>query len=271
MKLSDIIFYSYREWGLSPFQIIVLPSEKTKNFLFNLINDKHFSDELTRLRIKYKIPSKGYSASLLKNYKEKNHTYQGTPQEMKEYMCVNGTYDIEPLWNKMKKDIKNIVKYYNLDQFSIWNLFLLITHNSFIENTNNDDLPIDFYSNNVLKRVVNKLENPLGGILIRRNVTKQELKHWIDLNWDIVPDEYTHPGIKQELESIMPIRIVSRSSKKFLDLEEEMVELINKGKSVQQIVDILGEKYPDNEKLNDYSWVNTRVSRLKKALHISKT
>lgn len=32
MKLSNLTFYAYRQWGLSPFQIIVEPSAKTKRF-----------------------------------------------------------------------------------------------------------------------------------------------------------------------------------------------------------------------------------------------
>jgi hypothetical protein len=272
MKLSDITVYKRREfYMMSPFTIKISPSNKTQSFLIKLINDPFFIKNLSELRLKYKIPKDGYSTNLLDSYKHKCE-FTATPEEMEQFKMIHGIYDIEPLWKKMRKDIKKLVNHYYYASSYIWLFFLLITHNAFIEIDPKEELHLEFGSkkDELIERI-RELNDPICAILIKSNVTKTDLKNWIDKNWEITDKEvargYTsNIDIKYYLDKVMPKQFVERGTLKSLKIDDEIISLINMGRTNTEICEHLIQLFPDEDKVYGQDWVNLHITRLKKRL-----
>jgi len=179
---------------------------------------------------------------------------------------VNGTYDIEPLWKKMKIDVKSIVNHYKYDSDYEWLFFLLITHNAFIEYDPKQHYFIKYFAGLIpIKAYLNIEEDPIAVIFIKNNITKEDFKKWIDENWNDSDKACIGPSLK----AIMPKIPLERGTYKNIAVDETIVELINKGKTNNQIYSSLCSTFSNNDFVYDYAWVNNRIARIKKRLHIT--
>lgn len=249
MKLNNITIFKYYEWPFPPFQTAVDPSSKTISFLTKLLNDDYFQNKVIDLRKKYIIPKNGYNVKLLERYKQPNLEWIDPPK--------NGTYDIKLLEEKMKNDIVKMVKFYNLDKAYNFLFFLLITHNAFIEVESKDTAAIDFSEiNEDTQNLVKAYKDPIGGILIFNDITKAQLKKWIDENWETNKHLLT---FRQKLARIPR----EKGTYKNAVLDSEIADLKINRNDYKQIADILSNKYPANENILDAGWLKMRYSRYK--------
>ncbi len=253
MNLKQITVFKFYPYPLPPFQTIVNPSNKTKSFLTKLLKDTYFQNKVIELRQTYSIPFGGYSAQLLKDYKQHNITFKDT--------FKNGTYDLEPLWEEIKQDIFDIVNHYNIDQGYNFNFFLLITHNTFIEIMPRDYMLVEYHTGmETIKAVIDYYKNPIAAIFIRSNITKQQFKEWIDENWE--DDDLG--GIGGRLRAMMPKIPNEKGTYSNAEVDEEIYELRIKGNTYKTISEILYDKHPDIEQTSDISWLKLRFSRYKR-------
>jgi hypothetical protein len=185
----------------------------------------------------------------LKKYKHPSVTYS-----IKKY---NGDYDIQPLRKKMKRDIEAIVNHYKLDSFFNWIFFLLITHNAFIETQPKDLIAIKFAGHNdTIKLYAKYYKDPIGAIFLLNNVTKTQLKKWIDENWD--------DNMWQSLRYHMPILPNEKGTYSNAIIDNKIAELKKNGKTNEEISKILSSEFPENENVYDVNWISTRFFRYSK-------
>jgi hypothetical protein len=250
MQLIDItVFKNADHYFLPQFQTIIKPSNKTVSFLTKLLKDPYFQKKTVELRKKHKIPKNGYDAKLLLKFKHPTVTYS-----ISKY---NGIYDIEPLKKKMEDDINELVKYYNVHTAYIYYFFLLITHNSFIEVEQKDTIGIQFHElDKNSGNLIEAFKRPVGGILIYSDITKTQLKTWIDENWDT---DLMWQSFRQKQPKIPN----ENGTYKNALLDIEIAELKSKGTNYEEIANTFSLKYPGNENASDVGWLKMRFSRYK--------
>lgn len=182
------------------------------------------------------------------DYKQPNITYKGG--------FKNGNYNIQHLRNFLSKDISEMINYYNISKDYTFNFFILISHNAYIDFTPDDYAFIHYADYENIQSMILAMGKPIGAILIGNNITKKQLKKWIDDNWE--------KSIFPSLQTLMPKRLSIKGTYTNAELDTEIYSLRLQNKSYRQISDILAIKLPMNENVLDVAWLKLRVSRYKK-------
>lgn len=263
MKLSCIKIISHANW-LMPLYFtdwVKYPNLETKIFLDKLLNDPYFQEEAKRIRNKYQIPVNGFPIEKLNSSIEENMDDVSIVKRAK----TDPRYpDLYTLYDLMVSDLRKLCNHYHLDLNFELSFFYLIVSNVFPQIEEN-------YKNIMIssdKKQVNewfKSRNDRGAaVLISNKITKEELHKWIDDKWD----NQKYNSLK-DLINFLPESIKKTKYKNY-DIAKEIFDLNNKGKRIDEIINILSVKYQEDDRLSDKEWIKVTLSRYKKMINISK-
>ena len=163
------------------------------------------------------------------------------------------TYALE---EKMKKALQRLTAHYSPSIFAS-QFFMLIAFNAFQNIRPRDPFLFMTTNEDILDEVQKhqKDKEPIGALLVYEQVTKNQLTRWIEDNWKILKD------LMQELPK------VSFPKSTVLDISKEIADLRDKKrKKFWEIADHLIDKYPDDPRVTDESWVKETYRRYKNRL-----
>lgn len=165
-------------------------------------------------------------------------------------------FSTDELEKKMEKDLERLTAHYSPSIFAS-QFFMLIAFNAF-QNIRPYE-PFLFMTTNedILDEVQKhqKHKEPIGALLVYKQVTKNQLIKWIEDNWNIIKD------LMQELPK------VSFPKSTMLDISKEIADLRDKqDKLFREIAGVLTDKYPDDLRVTDETWVKETYRRYKKRL-----
>jgi hypothetical protein len=241
------------------------PSKQTIALLHKLLDDDFFQQQVIELRMKYKIPSEGYSLKRL----EEAHGEEVVVSEIeykgkiykeyarKELPKGNPLYpDYLTLYDLMEGDLIELNKHYNLMYPLLTHVFFLIAYNMIPDDLgwglDRNEL-VFTYSKDSIKERLDLVKHDCAVIIIPHRVTKQELKDWIT-DKDQVRD-YIWKKIAE-----LPPKLGKEIKYENMELGAEIYRLHKKGKTIQQITNILYDKYPDDDRIKP-SYVDLNLDR----------
>ena len=164
------------------------------------------------------------------------------------------THELE---KKMEKDLERLTTHYSRPSQFDTQFFMLIAFNAFQNIIPYEPFLFMTTNEDILDEVQKhqKDKEPIGALLVYEQVTKNQLIKWIEDNWKIIKD------LMQELPK------VSFPKSTVLDISKEIADLRDRErKKFWEIADYLTNKYPDDPRVTDESWVKETYRRYKNRL-----
>lgn len=225
-------------------EVIFAPEDNTAEVIDkNKVKLDTFYSSLNKTeRLAFEAYLKKYKARKESSSKHRNHKEE---------------FSIHEFMKRMENDLDRLATYYNLPSHFSSQFFLLVAFNAFRDIRPH---PFLFMTTNRmtigdLLNAVPKSKEPIGALLVYEQVTKNQLTKWIEDNWKILKD------LMQELPK------VSFPKSTVLDISKEIADLRDREqKKFWEIADYLINKYPDDPRVTDESWVKETYRRYKKRL-----
>lgn len=235
-RLLDKVFHS-DEVLFAPEDKVAEVIDKNKGKL-----DTFYSSLNKTERLAFEAYLKKYKARKESSSKHRNHKEE---------------FSIYEFMKQMENDLERLTTHYNLPSHFYSQFFLLIAFNAF---RNIRPHPFLFMTTNImtigdLLDAVPKSKEPIGALLVYEQVTKNQLIKWVKDNWKIIKD------LMQELPA------VTFPKSTMLDISKEIADLRDREKKkFWEIADYLINKYPDDPRVTDESWVKETYRRYKNRL-----
>ncbi|MBI2196125.1 hypothetical protein HYU45_00770 [Candidatus Daviesbacteria bacterium] len=224
-------------------EVIFAPEDKAAVIDKNKVKLDTFYSSLNKTeRLAFEVYLKKYKAR-----KENNSKYSNHKEE----------FSIHAFMKQMENDLDRLATYYNLPSHFDTQFFLLIAFNALRDIR---PQPFLFMTTNRmtirdLLEAVPKSKEPIGALIVYEQVTKNQLTKWIENNWKILKD------LMQELPK------VSFPKSTMLDISKEIADLRDrKHKLFREIASDLTDKYPDDMRVTDETWVKETYRRYKNRL-----
>lgn len=166
-------------------------------------------------------------------------------------------FSTHELKEKMKKNLEQLTAHYSSPSHFDTQFFMLIAFNAFQNITLHEPFLFMTTNEDILDEVQKhqKHKEPIGALFVYEQVTKNQLTKWVDDNWKIIKD------LMQELPK------VSFPKSTVLDISKEIADLRDREKKkFWEIADYLINKYPDDPRVTDESWVKETYRRYKNRL-----
>ena len=175
-------------------------------------------------------------------------------KEVKKDELKGAGFSTKALKEKMKKALERLTAHYSSPSHFDTQFFMLIAFNAFQNITPHEPFLFMTTNEDILEEV-QKSKKLIGALLVYEQVSKNQLIKWIENNWKVIKD------LMQELPKI------SFPKSTVLDISKEIADLRDRErKKFWEIADHLINKYPDDPRVTDESWVKETYRRYKKRL-----
>lgn len=260
LKVSDITILSRAE---VPFTRSEQPSTNTITFLHTLFENEYFQNLYIYLREECITQQVGVEYLIYDIDKETEDINELEENIHVHFDQLSKVYDFYKL---NKGDINEIVYTFDLPTSMSYNFFLLLAFNAFIDLTEPEYPEILWLEQptQVLDQYKDAEENEynFSAITFKHQVTKQQLKNWIDQNWHYIEKEMAYLPQNPLFDSrIHDIKLVSR-----------VYDLHKQGRNNTEIIETLLNEVTESDydslvdKITD-DWINNKKSRFQKILN----
>lgn len=157
-------------------------------------------------------------------------------------------YELE---HKMDDDLEELCHHYNVHSGLSGCFFLLIAFNAFINFHRDPQFLFLVDQEDIVNEIQGSKKSPIGALIFFEQTSKRALINWINLNWEDMQDRV------EKLAKTPSVRSTN------LSIAEEIHKLRGEGKKYAQISTLLSEKYPDDNRVYDESWVKETHRRYK--------
>lgn len=215
--------------------------EKRKGKLDTFYNSLPKAEQLaiTKYMEKVKKSAQGDDLTFLENLRNKRKKAGFSTHELEK---------------KMEKDLERLTTRYSPPSNFDTQFFMLIAFNAF-QNIRPQEPFLFMTTNEDILDEVQKSKESIGALLVYKQVTKNQLIKWIENNWKVIKD------LMQELPT------VTFPKSTMLDISKEIADLRDREeKKFWEIADYLINKYPDDPRVTDESWVKETYRRYKNRL-----
>lgn len=252
MTISEVTIISR---GFPP-TLVEKPNINTVNLLSIVLNSQVFSDFMdTYLQHSTNNDIK----EVVKSINEKLSGWDSN------YFEKSRKLETEFYPKNISKEIIDLVSSFGLPKEFELDFYLLLNYKAFRDITKYPD--IQFYSSSVHMMVKSKefFERNIDteSIVLTHQVSKNELIKWIEDNWE----EYLFGSILK-----LPVSPVIKTDFKDIGISSEIYNLHKLGRKPSEILNILSEKYKENEEdkeiydLLSLEFINNKIKRFKKLL-----
>lgn len=207
--------------------------------------DLRFQKRIKNIREKFNIPPKGLDAIsisfnehfLIDNYGDKIPVVKEFPKEgsTKSFLFIDRFLDDPDRFlsrnGAFKKDVNSLIKDFNLEKK--W--YHALCHIVISSSADWLPKPIQYTVQEIRRRNIWRTSGIV--LTITRDISKKQLKAWIDKNWD---------SLRKRLRTDLSINKKNNIPKdKYFNILKEIVNLKNEGLSFVQISKKLSKKYEE--------------------------
>lgn len=234
MRLSDITILKADHFPFIPEK---KPNKYTLSFLSLVIHSKKFNSLLEDLE-----------EELI--YTKRNYSYKDLRKE--------GVMD---LFNWVKNTIQGYTTSFGLPHDFLWQIFILVYFHSFRDFDEVDPANIHYAAtpaeiSEILRDAEEEATQNIGALIFFNKVTKEQLHQYIDNEWE---------SINKDMDWL-PIFPTDGSNFKDFYITDDIYVLDKSGKTFDEIIEHLSNKYPNNAYTFDESWIRNKLSRYKKRI-----